>query len=250
MKEEPKSVQEKLGKVRGSSHPYVSLENAIKLSGDLKRAVGKGPFSREVAARGLNHESVSGPAAGKIAALVQFGLLLRKGNTYSISPLADRILLPVSDDDRVSAIAESAKRPKLYKQLVEKYQNQSLPFMLENILVREYGVYEKKSKEIVKNFKKSLEYAGLLNNGVVVDKTMLHSQNQPKQQGSSDFSFGEDLSGEQSPVSVNENNSKHEYSLRSGKKIIISYPADFTLEEARSIKSFAEYLLSMREKDS
>ncbi|EKE13088.1 MAG: hypothetical protein ACD_13C00093G0002 [uncultured bacterium] len=44
-------------------------------------------------------------------------------------------------------------------------------------------------------------------------------------------------------------NSKHEYSVRQGKKIIISYPYDFTLEEAKSIKSFADYLISMRGED-
>ncbi|HET7099229.1 MAG TPA: hypothetical protein VFI61_03290 [Patescibacteria group bacterium] len=40
--------------------------------------------------------------------------------------------------------------------------------------------------------------------------------------------------------------SRHEYSLRPSKKLIISYPSDFTLEEANSVKSFAEYLISMK----
>ncbi len=168
-------VESKVKKIRGTAHPYVGLEQAIGLVDQLRKAVGRGPFSRDVASQGLNHKSLSGPAMGKIAALVHFGLLSRQGNTYSVTPLADRILLPTSDEDRINAIVEAAKKPKLYKRLIDKYQNQSLPFLLDNILVREFGINEKRAKEVSKNFMKSLEYAGLLKNGVVTEKTVVDS---------------------------------------------------------------------------
>ena len=41
-------------------------------------------------------------------------------------------------------------------------------------------------------------------------------------------------------------NNRHEYSLRPSKKILIAYPSDFTVDEAKSIKSFADYLISIR----
>ncbi len=162
--------QIKSTKVRSSSYPYVGLEHAIKLCEDLRRAVGKGPYSRDSASRGIGHESLSGPAAAKIAALVYFGLLDRHGNTYSVSPLADRIQFPVDEDDKISAIKEAVQKPKLYKQLIEKYKNQSLPTLLDNILTREFGIYEKKARGVSKNFKRSLEYAEMLNNGVITDQ--------------------------------------------------------------------------------
>jgi hypothetical protein len=37
---------------------------------------------------------------------------------------------------------------------------------------------------------------------------------------------------------------RHEISLRPSKRIVVIYPSDFTLKEAKSIKSFGEYLVS------
>ena len=42
---------------------------------------------------------------------------------------------------------------------------------------------------------------------------------------------------------------RHEVSLRPSKKIVIVYPSDFTLKEAKSIKSFGEYLVSSFDED-
>lgn len=54
---------------------------------------------------------------------------------------------------------------------------------------------------------------------------------------------------ENSGLAMGSDYSKHEYSLRPSKKILIYYPSDFTLEEAKSIQSFAEYLISMHGED-
>jgi len=234
---------------RGTANPYVGLEQSIFLVDQLKKAVGRGPFSKDVAAQGLNHQSASGPALGKIAALVHFGLLSRNKNAYSITNLADRILLPVSDEDKAIAIIEAAKKPKLYRQLVEKYQNQALPILLNNILVRDYGINEKRSKNVAKDFIKSLEFAGILDNGVVLINELKRDfeSKQHEQEFSTRSKLNKD-SVDQS-ISFSVENSKHEYSLQPGRKVFISYPQDFSLEEAKSIKSFGEYLISMRHED-
>jgi hypothetical protein len=50
------------------------------------------------------------------------------------------------------------------------------------------------------------------------------------------------------PDSSSEYN-RHEISLRPSKRIVFIYPSDFTLKEAKSIKSFGEYLVSGFDED-
>lgn len=152
---------------RSSSYPSIGLEEAIKGTKTLRDSLGRGPYSREMASEALGHAKISGTAAAKIAAMAYFGLLIRTGNVYSQSPLAERIFLKVSEEDKLSAIREAAKTPKLYRELIDKYSGSSLPSLLNNILAREFGINEKVSRHVAELFSTSLEYAGLLKNGVV-----------------------------------------------------------------------------------
>lgn len=164
-------VQPKTSKrVRSSAYPYLSIEQAIEKTEELRKNLGIGPYSRESASKAIGHEKITGSSASKIAALVHFGLLSRGGNTYSQTELANRILYHVSEEDRELAIKEAVKTPKLYLSLIDRYTGSSLPVMLNNILVREYGINENVANDVAENFKLSLEYAKLLENGVVMDK--------------------------------------------------------------------------------
>lgn len=165
--------QNKTHRERSTSYPAVSLEQSIILASQLKDALGKGPYSREAASKAMGHQKETGASAAKIAALVHFGLLNRVGNTYSQSSLATRILLPTSEQDKQFAIKEAVRTPKLYKLLINAYEGSSLPSLLKNILVNNYGILEKYSANVAEIFKKSLEFAGLLKNGVIVNEEEL-----------------------------------------------------------------------------
>lgn len=175
----------KTKKNRSSSYPFIDLEEAIELMDKLTKTSGKGPYSREVASIGIGHAKVSGTSAMKIATLVHFGLLSRTGNVYSRTSLTDRILLYTSENDKQNAIRESVMTPKLYNALITRYSNESLPTLLENILIREYGINANVSKEVQKKFITSLIFAGLLVNGVLIsqnnsvaeNETLIQSQN-------------------------------------------------------------------------
>ncbi len=154
-------------KERSVAYPGNALLQAVENASVLRNALGKGPYGREEACIALGHKGVSGAAATKIATLVHFGLLNRYGNTYSQSELAERINHPLSDTDRTVAIAESAKMPKLYKDLVQQFAGQALPTQLANLLIRK-GVSAKVSKTVAEDFKITMEFAGLLVNGVLI----------------------------------------------------------------------------------
>ena len=149
-----KTAEKQKEKTRSAAYPVLTLEGAINFLKEMKDSLGKGPYSREAVAAAFNKSA--GHTARKIAALVHFGLLSRKGNVYAINDeLANRILYPTSDEDRKQAVSESLMRPKLYSQLIMKFSSQALPLLLNNILVREFKINENVASEVASDFKQS-----------------------------------------------------------------------------------------------
>jgi hypothetical protein len=153
-------------KERSVAYPSVSLGDAIEFTRKLRDALGKGPYSREEAAKALGHTNLTGPAARKVAALVQYGLLERNGNTYSQSERAQDILKPLSDESRDAAIQRAAVSPRLFAKLAGRFGGQALPNLLQNIVVRD-GVSEGAAEEVVRIFTDTMKSANLLVNGVL-----------------------------------------------------------------------------------
>ena len=177
--EEPTQDGKLKKRVRSTAYPAIGLEEAIQCTDELRKKLGPGPYSREAAAQALNYKGVSGASASKIAALSHFGLLSRTGDTYRQSPLADRILIPTSDEDKKLATIEAVKTPTLYYRLINDFAGKSLPSMLNNILFHTHKINEKVTKVVASDFEKSIEYAGLLQNGVVTEPTAEPEENSP-----------------------------------------------------------------------
>lgn len=153
-------------KDRSVAYPGVPLSEAIDFTAKLRDSLGKGPYSRDEAAKALGHSKLTGPAARKVAALVHYGLLERTGNTYSQSQLSQDILKPVSDELKNAAVKKAAMRPRLFQKLGKKFGGQALPSMLQNILIRE-GISEGAADEVVRIFTETMKFAELLVNGVL-----------------------------------------------------------------------------------
>lgn len=157
---------------RRMAYPSISLSEAVKFIIQLRQSLGKGPYGRKDASIGLGYKGISGASATKISALVHFGLLTKSGNTYTQSDLAERITHPVSEEDKHNAISESLMVPEIYNNLITDYSGQALPTQLGNILIRK-GINAKISEKVAMNFQNSLEFAGLLKNGVILSKSDL-----------------------------------------------------------------------------
>ncbi|MFA6017382.1 MAG: hypothetical protein WC744_04825 [Patescibacteria group bacterium] len=166
-------------RIRSNAYPAIGLEEAIQSVDELRKNLGQGPYSRLSAAQALGYKSVSGASATKIAALVHFGLLIRIIDTYRQSPLSDRILIPTGDKDKQEAVIESLKTPKLYSKLINDLQGKSLPSMLPNMLYHSFKINERVTKEVANNFINSIEFVGILKNGVINDiKNEINTQSQ------------------------------------------------------------------------
>jgi hypothetical protein len=162
-----KSTSQKRTVNRSTAYPGITLEKAIEATKLLRENLGMTPFSRDSAATALGYKAVSGASVQKVSACVHFGLLTRKGNTYSQSELADQMFRYISEEEREAAIKSAAQKPVLYARLIDEFNGRALPKMLDNILVRSYGITERVAKDVANVFEKSVQYAGLLQNGVI-----------------------------------------------------------------------------------
>jgi hypothetical protein len=87
--------------------------------------------------------------------------------SLKISELGKKILVPTNSEERRAAIAEAAARPVLYRKLIEKYRDSAIPTMLPNLLIREHGVFPGSAENAARSFRETVEFAGLLRNGVL-----------------------------------------------------------------------------------
>ncbi len=168
-------------KERSTPYPSMNLEEAIATTRELRSQLGAGPYSRDSAAVALGYKGINGASGLKIAACVHFGLLNKLANVYSQSELADQIILSTSDAETHKARLAALQSPSLYAKLLSEFMDKPLPAMLENILVRNYKVTEKAAPQVVKDFKQSAEFAGVLHNGVVTMSKTVSNPSEPQQ---------------------------------------------------------------------
>ncbi|MEK7082446.1 MAG: hypothetical protein AAB915_02095 [Patescibacteria group bacterium] len=157
----------KKGRERSTPNPSISIREAIMLLEELKKALGRWPYSRDAVASALGHKRLTGPAARKVAALTHYNLLERRGDAYSVSRLGGDILNPLSDEEKTTAIKKAAISPRLFAKLINQFKGQGIPGRLDNILTRE-GISSNSAGEVAKIFTKTLEEAGLIVNGVIM----------------------------------------------------------------------------------
>jgi len=171
---------------RSSANPAVSLKQAVDLVKKLQTNNGPGPYDRKTAAKGLGYSGVSGPSASRIAALAHYGLLSKKGGAYSLTSLAKEMLFPKEENQAENAIIKAAQTPHLYKQLIIKLNSRALPKLLNNILIQDFGISTKVAEGVAETFKESMEFAGLLKDGVL--NVPLIDDDAPAQELSADVS--------------------------------------------------------------
>lgn len=168
---------------RSPAYPSVDLEKAIPLVQKLNEKFQDDAFSRDNAVVELGLQK-GGDAFRKIAALAHFGLINRKGSSYNITSLAKQIIFP-GDDERIkqSAIKKAAKNPKLYRNLVLSYQGKQLPTALHHRLITNESFNQSVAEKVAKDFKKSMEFAGILKNGIMAgsEKDIVSQASEPQQ---------------------------------------------------------------------
>lgn len=214
-------TSEKKKRERSAAYPAIPLEEAIKLSVKLKSSYGKSQFSREMAVQAMGYKTVTGSSGTKVGTLVHYGLLARNGGAYTNSNLADRICHPIDEKDRHEAIRSAAMKPKLFKALISEFSGRAIPSALNNLLIRNHGIAQKVSDDVVKVFRKTIEFAGLCTNGIIENNEQVDTLEESS------------LTTPASPETVQKDTPHAQPNTSQGMQstalpcgIIISYPAD------------------------
>lgn len=151
---------------RSPNYPAVGLENAVERVKKLWAADGKAGSPRDAAVKHIGFSSSHGQAMTVLSALVKFGLVEEKGGRILPTARAvDIITFAESHDRHRSAIKDAALKPSIYAELVNKFAaSGQIPSdgTLRAELIADMGFNPKAVDGFVADFRRSLEFAGLL----------------------------------------------------------------------------------------
>lgn len=167
--------KEKVARLRSPAYPAIDLPKAIELAEKFKGYAGR---SAVTVSHVLEHWGFKGASSNGmkiIAALGYYGLIHDTGTgdkrKIQLTERAWRIVVDHEESDaRAQAILDAALSPKIFKELWEEWGS-DLPPEAE---IRSHLIFEKKFNEravsgLIADYKTTLDYAGLLEPGMILE---------------------------------------------------------------------------------
>lgn len=168
MEKTAKQMNPKGSKARSRLYPRYDLEEAIKLIQILSKLGRKNVSEKSVAAE-TGKSITNSSFLGRVSSAKQFALISKDGGKLSLTQLGNEIMFPLDDVTKADAIRKAFTMPTLYKELIDAFGGTKIPeyASLGNRLLNDYGI-EAGAKDIAaKNFVRSAEYAGVIQNGIL-----------------------------------------------------------------------------------
>ena len=230
--------------IRGTSFPVIALDEAVSKLKIVYEKVGKGPSTKEEYLKGLGYSGLSGSSGRMFAAFVHYNLFTKTGTKYKFSDLALNIIFPKNGaEPDASHLVEAALYPKLFNQLFERYIDESLPTMLENTLIIDFQVNANSAKEAASNFRQTLDYAGLLERGIVSKATKQIKENDSEKEDDVEVFNQQDFIDQKPSVQNNiEDMNRIEIVLSTGVKAGIYAPHNISDTEKDKLKKIIDLL--------
>lgn len=128
-------------------YPRYSLADSVTAAKAIHEQ-GGGVASPDRLAAFLGYSSTrNGAYLNRVAAGRLFGVITDKGRDMVITPLAQKVLMPVYPDQAVEALVEAFFNVPLFKQIYETYSGKELPpeFGMKNLLRSQYGLTAEQS---------------------------------------------------------------------------------------------------------
>lgn len=159
---------------RGPSYPYVGLEDAIALSRKMYDYAKRGAAPLDAVVKdALKYSATSSSGQKVLAALKSFGLIEdapgSNGKAIKLTQRAIRILLDEQDSqERREEIRKAALSPKWYEYCWKKWGKEMPPAMKSNLLI-EHGFVDSTVDGFLKDYKKTISFAALLDDDALDD---------------------------------------------------------------------------------
>lgn len=152
---------------RGPAYPYISLPNAVNYARKVYEFAKRSPaLTNAVAKDKWGFSPTSSSSIKVLAALRYFGLVVLAGQgeteTVKISERAYRILIDSeSSPERQRALQEACLSPRAYKLCWDTW-GADMPEAMRSNLIFEHGFIDSTVDAFLKNYRASLQFAGLL----------------------------------------------------------------------------------------
>jgi len=115
-----------MAKPRSPQYPVIGLEEAINKVRLVWEKDYTSELPREVIAEHMGYGSLNGKSLGVLAAVAKFGLLDGRGKETHVTDLAVQILAHEhGDEQRISAVRQASNEPKLFQEILEKFDARS-----------------------------------------------------------------------------------------------------------------------------
>ncbi len=154
-----------MAKLRSPNYPNYDLGGAVGLIEKVYAKDGRNKVSRAALADHLGHESLSGPALGKIGALRAYGLIEGVGDELRVSEDAVSALkAPPGSGARKDALGRLALKPALFQMIQNDFET---PPSMENLtfwLIKQ-GFSETAAEIAARSYLKTLDYVDSLRGG-------------------------------------------------------------------------------------
>ena len=149
---------------RGRSYPAIGLSEAIERARDLYAQDDRALTSPGAAVGAWGYSSLNGASLRVLSALRQYGLLAGVGDQIKLSDRALAILLePEDSQERADAIAEAAKAPAIFREILEAHDPDGLPgdVGLRSFLIRNdaFGFKQEASDKLIASLRETLALA-------------------------------------------------------------------------------------------
>ena len=152
------------GRVRSPSFPFIPLLAAVHRAGELYEAEKRNLIRMEVAVWHWGYSPRSSAGAQTIAALRAYGLLEDVRGELRLTDRAQHILIREEGSrERNDLLRQAALSPPLFSKLWERYGTDLPPDRsLGSWLVLELKVNERSVEDLLRSYRETLQYAGLL----------------------------------------------------------------------------------------
>jgi hypothetical protein len=107
-----------MAKIRSPNYPMLDLGAALVATRKAYEKDNRNKMSKGALAKHLGHDSLSGPALGKLGALRAYGLIDGAGDELKITNEAVHALMaPEGSAERSTAMLKLATQPKLFQEI-------------------------------------------------------------------------------------------------------------------------------------
>lgn len=237
---------------RSSSYPSININEAYEFALKINEQFSS---TAEVTRDEIAHavKLNAGTIIRDISSCVQFHFLDKNTSAgkYKLSKIFNDIFKPDSERDKKLSFIEAFGSPKLYQELITRYDNAVIPNEIENVLVKYHGITQAAAKTAGEIFIESGKYVGVINENKFLKYSITKSTVSKTQ-----FAIVEDVGTNDDnnnnttfstpavrPDEIDKKNINIPIYLTNSKKALFAYPADITANDIKIVKHQLEGII-------